>query len=329
MEEPAGNNGAREAGYVARSPFSVDIVAESHAMKQVMERCHSYGGVHGPVLITGESGTGKSLVAGLIHKASKRKGRFLRRGCGELSGPTAESLLFGHTDDAYTGARTAQEGIFHQADKGTLVLDDIDYLPKKYQPRLMRFLDDGAFCRLGETGRPVVVDCRFVATTNKNLESYAREGHFLEDLFYRLIRWRVHIPPLRERPADIRELAIFFLRQFQQEHPDDRDTDWWFEDDVLDMMCRMDWPGNARTLKAAVQNIALADHGGNRPITRIQAMNYFNSGGCGKDCGNLQPNEILQILTDSGWNISRAAKIAGMARGTLYKHIDKNGWKKE
>jgi len=203
------------------------------------------------------------------------------------------------------------------------------------QSRLIRFLDDGTFFRLGEPGSPLVVDVRIVVTTNKNLEAYVRQKMFLSDLLYRLKRWCIRVPPLRDRPEDIRLLAQHFLTKFQQGDPEFRsESDWFFSEAAMELLCALPWNGNIRQLREAVENVALFAEGtSRRPIGLRQASDilFHNIYPIqAKDARAVRDEEkfLREVLESTNWNISLTAKITGLARNTIYKRIRENRWRK-
>lgn len=303
------------------------FIVASRLLENALERARLVATAPGTVLVTGESGTGKTRICDEVHSASSRAGRApIRAGCGELHEGTLEATLFGHTRDAYTSARNDQPGLLKVADGTTLILDDIDCLSAKGQSALLRFLDDGGYYRLGDPSRQHTADVRVVATTNKDLRRLVEDGRFREDLWYRLRRWRVHIPPLMERPEDVKALAAHFLKNFfEAQGTSPAPT---LEADALGLLAMLPWPGNARTLQEAVENIALfgrPDANGRLSVHAVaDALFDPNHGPCletlrGPDAGELE-ERLRRILGLVGGNISLAARIAGCSRTTVYKH---------
>lgn len=311
-------------------PESVDdptFIVASRLLEVAVERARLVATAPGTVLVTGESGTGKTRICDEVHRASDRAIRApVRAGCGELPEGILEATLFGHTRDAYTSARSDQPGLLKMADGTTLILDDIDCLSEKGQSALLRFLDDGGYYRMGDPSRQHKADVRLIATTNKDMKRLVESGRFREDLWYRLRRWRVHIPPLVERPEDVKALAAHFLASFCRK----RGTSpaLTLKADALDLLAMMPWPGNARTLQEAVDNIALfarPDAEGQLNVHAVaDALFDPQHGPClealrGPDAGELE-ERLRRILGLVGGNISLAARIAGCSRTTVYKH---------
>jgi two-component system response regulator HydG len=238
--------------------FASDIVGESPAMREAVELAQRVAPTRSTVLLTGETGTGKELIAGLIHGGSPRASRpFVKVNCAALPETLLESELFGHERGAFTGADRQRAGRFEQADGGTLFLDEIGDMTPATQVKLLRVLQDGEFHRVGGT-RPMRCDVRIIAATNHDLEQRVREGTFREDLYFRLHVIRVHLPPLRERGADALALARHFLEQFSADlgRPGAR-----FGEEALERIRAHPWPGNVRELRNAVERAVLLSDG--------------------------------------------------------------------
>lgn len=312
------------------------LVALSPAMARVLHHLRKIAPLEGPVLLTGETGTGKTRLAELIHALSRRRNAMLiKKGCGELVDEILGSELFGHCKGAFTSAMSDRRGILASADGGTLLLDDIDTLSPSSQARLLRFLDDGIVTRLGDddSGRHVAV--RIVATTNRDLEARVREGTFREDLFYRLRRWRLHIPPLRDRREDVAELARRFLDIYQNQCPDPEGGVLSFDDEAIAMLCNLTWRGNIRELQEVVENIAAFGDSRNGRITQdTVARVLFVPGNTPCSMPSALSDElddaarIHRALTLANWDISKAARIARCSRGTVYARMKERGWKR-
>ncbi|WP_372395743.1 sigma 54-interacting transcriptional regulator [Azospirillum sp. HJ39] len=310
------------------------LVALSPAMARVLHHLRKIAPLEGPVLLTGETGTGKTRLAELIHALSRRRDAMLiKKGCGELVDEILGSELFGHRKGAFTSALADRRGILATADGGTLLLDDIDTLSPSSQARLLRFLDDGIVTRLGDddSGRQVTV--RIVATTNRDLEARVRDGSFREDLFYRLRRWRLHIPPLRDRSEDVAELARRFLDAYQNQCGSGEALS--FDDEAIAMLCHLPWRGNIRELQEVVENIAAFGEPRNGQITQdTVARVLFVPGNTPCSMPSALPEDlddaarIHRALTLANWDISKAARIARCSRGTVYARMKERGWKR-
>jgi DNA-binding NtrC family response regulator len=311
------------------------FVARSPAMVKTLSQALVIAAMPGPVLILGESGTGKTRLCREIHAGSSRiNGPFNTKGCGEFDEGTMEATLFGHTRDAYTSARTDQPGLLMESDGGTLLLDDIDCLSMTGQARLLRFLDDGKFYRLGDPGRPYHTDVRIIATTNKNLETLVRKEHFRQDLWYRLKRWVLRVPALRERPEDILALAEQMLTEALEQRRTPELQCGSFDADMSTLLTLLPWPGNIRDLQAAVENIALFAVPINGVYTlKSCAQVLFSAGDLptgynfGLESSLAEPDAIQRILALTRWNKRLTARIADISPTTLDKVIKEKGWR--
>lgn len=253
-EEPKRNagNGSRTP---SRRTDSI-MVGESEAMKALRKTIADYATTDVTVLVTGESGTGKDLVAQGLHKARNADEPFVAVNCGAIPQELIASELFGHEKGSFTGAAAKRKGIFERAGNGTVFLDEIGELPLDQQVALLRVIETHMVQRVGGE-KEIPVSPRIVAATNKNLEKEVSEGNFREDLFFRLMVLPIHVPPLRERQGDIRLLANHFLRQYAAEHG----TPTEFSDDALDRLTRYHWPGNVRELKHTVLRASILNRG--------------------------------------------------------------------
>ncbi len=299
------------------------IVSSDPKMQAVLELVAQVGPSKASVLVTGESGTGKELIAEAIHAASPRaKAPFVRLHCAALSESLLESELFGHERGAFTGAFARREGRFKQADGGTLFLDEIGEVPAAVQVKLLRFLQERTFERVGgnETLR---VDVRIIAATNRDLNAEIKRGAFREDLFYRLNVVAVELPPLHERRGDIPALASFFLRKYAAENGKTIET---FADDALAALLEHRWPGNVRELENVIERaVVLCDS------TRIEKKHLSptvvptGDGEAmppvpGSTIADLERYAILKTLEACGGSTSKAATVLGVSpRKIQYK----------
>jgi two-component system response regulator HydG len=207
------------------------------------------------VLITGETGTGKEVLAGLVHFNSPRKDHpLVKVNCAALHENLLESELFGHERGAFTGADRMRAGRFEQADKGTIFLDEIGDMSPATQAKVLRVMQEQEFERLGSSGKPIRVDVRVVAATNRDLRKEVKEGRFRQDLYFRLNVVNLHIPPLRERPEDILALARFFLNRYAS---DFKKRVGGFSPEAIQKMRAYGWPGNVRELQNAIERVVL------------------------------------------------------------------------
>jgi len=305
-----------------RNAFS-HIVSSDPKMDAVLSLVSQVGPSRASVLITGESGTGKELIAEAIHAASPRaRAPFVRLHCAALSESLLESELFGHERGAFTGAVGRREGRFKQADGGTLLLDEIGEVPLAVQVKLLRFLQEKTFERVGgnETLR---VDVRVLAATNRDLTAEIGRGTFREDLFYRLNVVTIEIPPLRERRGDIPALASFFLRRYAAENGRTIET---FADDALRTLLEYRWPGNVRELENVVERAVVLGDGPRiekKHLPKAVVPSEERDGAPpipGSTIAELERYAILKTLEACGGSTSKAATVLGVSpRKIQYK----------
>lgn len=230
------------------------IVYKSEALKKIIELTEKIAPYKSTVLITGESGTGKEVFARAIHKKSDRKDKpFVVINCGAIPPTLIESELFGHLRGSFTGANETRIGLFEKADGGTVLLDEISELPLDMQVKILRVIETGEIMRIGER-EPRKLDVRVIAASNKPLDVAVQEGKFREDLYYRLNVLSILIPPLRERPQDIQELATYFLERFAKSMNKRAKK---FSKGAMVMLKSYDWPGNVRELENAIQQVVV------------------------------------------------------------------------
>jgi DNA-binding NtrC family response regulator len=301
-----------------------EFIAAAASMQPVLEAIARVGPSDANVLITGEHGSGKEVVAQTLHALSSRASRpMVAVNTGALSEGLFESELFGHVKGAFTDARTDRIGRFELADGGTIFLDEIGNVPIRQQAKLLRVVESGEIERLGSS-RSRKIDVRLISATNTDLQAACSSGEFREDLLFRLNTVEIHLPPLRERRDDIPTLAIHFLRRYASRY---RREITGFDGAALQAMSQYSWPGNVRelehTLERAVlmcrgQEIQPADLGLN--MQRPQAQNLEEL--------SLEAVETLLIrkaLQRFGGNISHAAEALGLSRGALYRRMEKYG----
>jgi two-component system response regulator AtoC len=282
-----------------------------------------------PLLIRGETGTGKELIASLVHAQSRRAARpLVRFNCAAIPGELAEAELFGHARGAFTGAVQARRGFFAEADGGTLVLDEVGELSPSVQAKLLRALQGGEIQPLG-AGRVDRVDVRVIACTNCDLANHVRTGSFREDLYYRIAVLELLLPPLRDHREDIPALAAIFARR-HAERFGMRDVRLLPE--LLDALQRLDWPGNVRQLENAVAGIVALSNGGE---IGLEAFTATSAGCVGvRPEGTLSLREHVEVvertligrtMTAVGGNQSEAARRLGLSRGSLIERLKKYG----
>jgi DNA-binding NtrC family response regulator len=308
------------------SKFGLEnIVGESPAMKEIFEVVQQVAPTRATVLVTGESGTGKELIAKAVHQLSPRvKMPFVTVHCAALAPTLLESELFGHERGAFTGAHERRIGRFEQAQGGTLFLDEIGEIDASVQVKLLRFLGERTFERVG-SNKTLTADVRLVAATNKNLEEMVKAGKFREDLFFRLRVVEIELPPLRERSGDIPLLAQNFLREFAKENSKLVND---FTADAQEALMNYSWPGNVRELRTAIEHAVVLSRGDR--ITLRDLPPSARHGGAvetkilvGKDLTvkDAEKQLILRALKETDGNRTHAAKKIGMSRRTFHRKL--------
>ncbi len=239
---------------------TTDIIGNSPVMRHLRTMIKKVAATEATVLVTGENGTGKELVAGELYRASPRAGQpFIKVNCAAISETLIESEFFGHEKGAFTGANQRREGRFELANNGTILLDEIGEIPPRLQAKLLRVLQEREFERVGGN-RTIKVDVRVLATTNRNLLKEVEKGNFREDLYYRLNVFPIEVPPLRERGEDIAQIAQAFLDRFSRKHGHKKAAT--FSKATLDLIMRHNWPGNVRELQNTIERaVILCDDG--------------------------------------------------------------------
>ncbi|HLF55448.1 MAG TPA: sigma-54 dependent transcriptional regulator [Thermoanaerobaculia bacterium] len=308
---PAGDGGGR-------------LVAESAAMRPVVEIVARVGPSDAAVLVTGENGTGKGVVARALHAASRRAARpLVHVNIGGLAGGTFESELFGHVRGAFTDAKSDRVGRFEAADGGTLFLDEIGNLPAGLQGKLLRVLETGELERVGSS-RTIRVDARLVAATNADLAAEVAAGRFRQDLFFRLNTIEIHLPPLRERREDIPLLASHFLARLAARY---RKRLTGFEPAAMEQLLAHRWPGNVRELEHAIERAVLMTTGDE---IRAGDLGLRASAGAAASLDEMSLEEVERILIRKaldrhGGNVSQAAEALGLSRSALYRRFRRHG----
>jgi len=304
------------------------IVAESPAMRQVLDLVARVAPTDATVLIQGESGTGKELVARALHANSRRRQQpFIALNCGALPEPLLESELFGHARGAFTGAVEAKKGLFEEADRGTLFLDEISETSPATQVKLLRVLQDGEIRRVG-SNTPVRTDVRIIAATNQNLASLVAAGRFREDLYYRLQVLPIEIPPLRARPEDILPLADHFVRLYSRRYGRSISG---LSQSARDAILAHNWPGNVRELENAIERAVILAAGDQ--ITAQDLVLSTSASARPQEKQTVLPlhevekRHILQVLELCGYNRAAAAQALGIGRNTLWRKLKSFGLK--
>ncbi len=312
------------------------IIGQHKVMQDIFKQIQEVALYNYPVHISGETGTGKERVANVIHDISSYgNGAFVPVNCGAIPEGIVESELFGHVRGAFSGAVKERKGRFELAHKGTLFLDEVAELPLKIQVKLLRFLQEGSFERVGGE-KKVSVDVRIISATNKNLKDEVKKGKFREDLYYRLNVIPIHVPPLRERKSDIPLLVSEFLEEAGHDSPY---GDPKISDKTIDILLAYDWPGNVRELKNAIQFAVVRSRGKKilpshlpEEIIGNDNINHnYHSVPDAQSVENLMPakgklnkESVKAALRRTGGNKSKAARILGVGRATLYRFLANN-----
>jgi DNA-binding NtrC family response regulator len=301
----------------ARSP----ILAESAAMRPVLEMIARVGPSDANVLITGENGTGKSLVAQALHNVSPRANRpMVTVNAGGMAEGVFESELFGHLKGAFTDAKTDRVGRFELADGSTLFLDEIANVPMTQQQKLLRVIETGEFERLGSS-KTRKVNVRLISATNADLNAEVEAGRFRQDLYFRLNTIEIHLPPLRDRREDIPLLAKHFLRQHAQRY---RKPLSGFDPAAMQVLLDHRWPGNVRELDHAVERAVLMAQG---PTIRANDLGLRVEGGSTARLEDMSLEEVEAFLIKKAMarfgNVSHAARALGLSRSALYRRLER------
>jgi len=312
------------------APF--EIVGKTPVMRALMEKIEKVAATPARVLITGENGTGKELVARALHRMSPRASKpFVEVNCAAIPGELIESELFGHMKGSFTGAIADRAGKFEQANKGTLFLDEVGDMSLAAQAKVLRVLQDNVITRIG-SGKPVSVDVRVIAATNKTLENEIAAGKFREDLYYRLNVVPIHVPPIRERREDIPLLAQYFAATLSAREGIPPRT---FTPDALERLSSLDWPGNVRELRNTVERLLILapeTQISSRDIDRLAGQRALDDAGLATltQCRTFEEFKdaaerafLLNKLRENDWNVSETARAVEMPRSNLYKKIER------
>ncbi|HMH86797.1 MAG TPA: sigma-54 dependent transcriptional regulator [Gemmatimonadaceae bacterium] len=318
------------------APF--EIVGKTPVMRALMEKIEKVATTPARVLITGDNGTGKELVARALHRMSPRAARpFVEVNCAAIPGELIESELFGHMKGSFTGAISDRAGKFEQANKGTLFLDEIGDMSLAAQAKVLRVLQDNVITRIGGA-KPISVDVRVIAATNKTLENEIAAGKFREDLYYRLNVVPIHVPPIRERREDIPTLAQYFAATLSAREGIPPRT---FTQDALERLSSLDWPGNVRELRNTVERLLILAPDSQisaRDIDRLAGQRALDDAGLATltQCRTFEEFKdaaerafLLNKLREFDWNVSETARAVEMPRSNLYKKIERYSLSRE
>ncbi len=305
-----------------------NIIANSRKMQEILDTVVQIAPSRANVLITGESGTGKELIASAIHYNSDRKEQpFVKLNCAVLAEGVLESELFGHEKGAFTGAIKSRKGMFEQADGGTLFLDEIGDVPLSTQVKLLRVLEEREFTRVGGDS-PIQVDVRIITATNRDLKGAINDGHFREDLYFRLNVVNLDLPPLRDRREDIPLMLQHFIHEFCLEN---NKPELILQRETLDLLTQYSWPGNVRELRNVVESLVVRLRGTEitpndlpdsvRKVSQSEATVMP----VGTSLEDVEKDLILKTLDSVNGNKTQAAKILGVGLRTLYRKLEQYG----
>jgi two-component system nitrogen regulation response regulator NtrX len=321
------------------------LVGEATSLKSIMDQVRRAAPTNATVLILGESGVGKELIARAIHRQSQRaKERFVQVNCAAIPEELIESELFGHERGAFTGATEKQVGKFEMADRGTIFLDEVGDMSAKTQAKVLRVLQEGEVERLGSS-RTIKVDVRVIAATNKDLDEEIAEGRFREDLYFRLSVIPISVPPLRERLEDVPALVQHFVAQFAREN---NRRPARFSPAAFDALKQARWRGNVRELRNSVERLLIMSDrdviepddvrsivraDGRQPAAATAAAASAASGTKPSSLREFKEWSerafLVEKLRELGWNISKTAEVIDTPRSNLYKKLEQYGIKQE
>jgi DNA-binding NtrC family response regulator len=328
---------------------AVPIIGVSAGVRQAVDLAARVAASDASVFISGESGSGKELVARFIHENSRRRRhQFVAVNCAALPEALLESEMFGHCRGAFTGAVRDKPGLLEAADGGTLFLDELTELPKPAQAKLLRVIQDGVVRRVGSEATDAVVNVRFISATNGDLEAARRDGILREDLYYRLRVVPIHLPALRERPEDVPVLADHFLQKFWRRRglpPAHRPS---LSAAAIDALASYSWPGNVRELQNVIEHATVLAEpgakigpddlllGGKQRLAGVGAFVGPSRGGFGERYHEARERVLTEFETQyltwlvdrAEGNLSEAARIAGVDRTTLYRVMERHGWRR-
>jgi transcriptional regulator with PAS, ATPase and Fis domain len=303
-----------------------NIIGKSKAIREVLELVKKVANTQATVLITGDSGTGKELIALALHSHSDRKDKlFLPVNCGALPETLLESLLFGHMKGSFTGAFANQEGLFEKARGGTIFLDEIGEIPQHLQVKLLRALEAKEILPIGST-TPRRIDVRVLAATNRDLNKEVEAGRFREDLFYRLNIMEIYIPPLRERPEDIPLLVDYFVKRH---NPELKKNYEGIEEEAVRVLMSLPWKGNVRELDNVIEHTMILAEGEWITVKDLPASIVASGQGNAAFTFNLkdalrqfEKQHILRALEQAGQDRKEAAKLLDISLSSLYRKIE-------
>ena len=327
MDQVAKAKQESQAEILVDREYSFDtILGSSMAIREAIALAKKVSVTDVPVLLTGETGTGKEVFAQAIHRNSERaKKSLVAVNCAAFSKELLESEMFGHKAGSFTGALKDKKGLFEEANNGTIFLDEIGEMAFELQAKLLRILETGEYIKIGDT-KPTHIDVRIIAATNRNLPAEIAAGRFREDLFYRLSVFQVHLPPLRERTGDIKILAESFVRSFSEKlsHPVNRIAPAY-----LEALCQQPWKGNIRELRNVIERSLIVCEGDRLDVDdlplEIQNSHYEKSdeGMPGSfELSAMERRHIARVLEYTKGNKTEAARLLKIGLTTLYRKIE-------
>ena len=327
----------------------IAILGVSAGIRQAIELASRVAATDASVFISGESGSGKELVAQFIHENSGRYMRpFVAVNCAALPDTLLESEMFGHCRGAFTGAVRDKPGLLEAADGGTMFLDELIELPKPAQAKLLRVIQDGVVRRVGSESTDAIVNVRFISATNGDLEAARRDGVVREDLYYRLRVVPIHLPALRERPEDVPVLADYFMEKFWQRRGQLFARRPEFTASAMDALASYAWPGNVRELQNVIEHVTVLAEPGAKigpddlPMGGKEPQSITNGSGAHTAAAfteryhearervltQFETQYLTWLVERAGGNLSEAARIAGVDRTTLYRVMERHGWQR-
>ncbi|HET9635695.1 MAG TPA: sigma-54 dependent transcriptional regulator [Gemmatimonadaceae bacterium] len=324
------------------------LVGSSPAFKRAAELAKRVASTNAAVMIVGETGTGKEVLAQYIHQNSRRaRRRLVPINCAAIPEQLLESEMFGHRKGAFTGADREKMGLLELADGGTLFLDELSEMSMPLQAKMLRVLQDGIVRRVGSEQEGAVVDVRFVSATNRDPRDAIRNKLLREDLYYRLNVVQIVIPPLRERPEDIPLLANHFLRTFWGRHRSAKDAIPQFSEDTLDFLVSRPWRGNVRELQNFVEHVTILAQPGSKiqihqlpldqevdlgsAIAGVSSMPSSEAYHVAKEqvLASFEKSYVTRLVARASGNMSRAARLASVDRTTLYRLLERQGFRRD